>query len=35
VGYNYGTQLRFNGAFIGAPNNNYYGVTVGAGWTLN
>jgi trimeric autotransporter adhesin len=35
LGYNYGTQLRFNGAVTGAPNNGYYGVTVGAAWTLN
>jgi hypothetical protein len=30
-GYNYGTQLRFNGA----PNYGYYGVMAGASWTLN
>jgi autotransporter adhesin len=35
LGYNYGTQLRFNAAVTGAPNYGYYGVSAGAAWTLN
>jgi len=35
LGYNYGSQLRFNASVTGAPSLGYYGVSAGAGWTLN